>query len=163
MSGYLLDTHTLLSAFEGASDLSRRAGRLIEDSANDVVISIVVYWELQIKQTIGKLRVAREYNERLWEWFDACGFTRLGLQRSHCDRYRALPLHHRDPFDRMLIAQAQVEGLSILSADPRFKKYDVKVVWRNEPSYPRPGARSRRLLIGNRFVTNKTSSALISA
>ncbi|PYI46894.1 MAG: PIN domain nuclease [Verrucomicrobia bacterium] len=129
MSGYLLDTHTLLWAFEGDSDLSRRAGRLVEDSANDVVISIVVYWELQIKQTIGKLRVAREYNERLWEWFDACGFTRLGLQRSHCDRYRALPLHHRDPFDRMLIAQAQVEGFAILTADPRFKKYDVKVVW----------------------------------
>ena len=57
MSGYLLDTHTLLWAFEGDSDLSRRAGRLLEDSANDVVISIVVYWELQIKQTIGKLRV----------------------------------------------------------------------------------------------------------
>jgi len=129
MSGYLLDTHTVLSAFEGDSDLSRRAGRLIEDPANDVVISIVAYWELQIKQTIGKLRVALEYNERLWEWFDGCGFRRLGLQRSHCDRYRALPFHHRDPFDRMLIAQAQVEGFSILTADPRFKKYDVKVVW----------------------------------
>ncbi len=129
MSGYLLDTHTLLWAFEGHGDLSRRAGRLIEDPANDVVISIVAYWELQIKQTIGKLRVAAEYNDRLWEWFEACGFKRLGLQRSHCDRYRALPLHHRDLFDRILIAQAQVEGLSILTADPRFKKYDVKVVW----------------------------------
>ena len=129
MNGYLLDTHTLLWAFDGDSGLSRRAGRVIEDSANDVVISIVVYWELQIKQTIGKLRVALEYNERLWEWFDAYGFKRLGLQRSHCDRYRALPLHHRDPFDRMLIAQAQVEGFAILTADPRFKKYDVKVVW----------------------------------
>jgi PIN domain nuclease of toxin-antitoxin system len=117
MSGYLLDTHTVLWAFEGDSDLSRRAGRLIEDPANDLVISIVAYLELQIKQTIGKLRVA------------AGGFKRLGLQRSHCDRYRALPLHHRDPFDRMLIAQAQVEGYSILTADPRFKKYDVKVIW----------------------------------
>ena len=129
MSGYLLDTHTLLWAFEGDSDLSRRAGRLIEDPANEVVISIVAYWELQIKQTIGKLRVAAEYNDRLWEWFGAGGFKRLGLQRSHCDRYRALPLYHRDPFDRMLIAQAQVEGFSILTADPRFKKSDVKVVW----------------------------------
>ncbi len=128
MNGYLLDTHTLLWAFEGDSDLSRRAGRLIEDSANDVVISVVVYWELQIKQTIGKLRVALEYNERLWEWFERM-ISSEGLQRSHCDRYRALPLHHRDPFDRMLIAQAQVEGFLILTADPRFKKYDVKVVW----------------------------------
>jgi PIN domain nuclease of toxin-antitoxin system len=66
MSGYLLDTHTLLWAFEGHSDLSRRAGRLIEDPANDVVISIVACWELQIKQTIGKVRVASECNDRLW-------------------------------------------------------------------------------------------------
>ena len=64
--------------------------RLIEDPATDVVISIVAYWELQIKQTIKKLRVASEYNDRLWEWFDAGGFKRLGLQRSHCDRYRVL-------------------------------------------------------------------------
>ncbi len=81
MSGYLLDTHTVLWAFEGDRDLSRRAGRLIEDPANDVVISIVAYWELQIKQTIGKLRVAAEYNDRLWEWFGTGRFTRLGLQR----------------------------------------------------------------------------------
>jgi PIN domain nuclease of toxin-antitoxin system len=114
---------------EGHGDLSRRAGRLIEDPATDVVINIVAYWELQIKQTIGKLRVASEYSDPLWEWFDAGGFKRLGLQRSHCDRYRVLPLHDRDPFDRMLIAQAQVEGFSIVTADPRFKRYDVKVVW----------------------------------
>ena len=93
------------------------------------MISIVAYWELHIKQTIGKLRVASEYNDPLWQWFDAGGFKRLGLQRSHCDRYRVLPLHDRDPFDRMLIAQAQVEGFSIVTADPRFKRYDVKVVW----------------------------------
>jgi PIN domain nuclease of toxin-antitoxin system len=78
---------------------------------------------------IVKLCVAAEYNDRLWEWFESGGFKRLALQRSHCDRYRVLPLHHRDPFDRMLIAQAQVEGFSIVTADPRFKRYDVKVVW----------------------------------
>ena len=57
------------------------------------------------------------------------GFIHLGLQRSHCDAYRALPLHHRDPFDRMLIAQAAVEDLAILTPDRRFKKYEVKVLW----------------------------------
>jgi len=129
MSGYLLDTHTLLWAFEGDRQLSRRARKLIEDPATDLVVSIVAYWELQVKQTIGKLRVAPEFNERLWEWFDIGGFKRLGLQWSHCDAYRALQLHHRDPFDRLLIAQAQVEGFAILTADRRFKKYRVPVVW----------------------------------
>jgi PIN domain nuclease of toxin-antitoxin system len=129
MSGYLLDTHTLLWAFEGDDQLSRRAGKLIEDPASVVAISIVAYWELQVKQTIGRLRVALDYNERLWEWVGGAGFIRLGLQRSHCDAYQALPLHHRDPFDRMLIAQAAVEDLAILTADRRFKKYEVKVLW----------------------------------
>src|SRR5947207_15170435 len=98
MSGYLLDTHTLLWAFEGDSDLSRRAGRLIEDPANDVAISIVAYWELQIKQTIRKSRAAAEYNDSLWQWFDTGRFTRLGLPPSHCDRCRPLPFHPRAPF-----------------------------------------------------------------
>jgi PIN domain nuclease of toxin-antitoxin system len=129
MSGYLVDTHALLWAFEGDRQLSRRAGALIENPATDVVISIVAYWELQIKQTIGKLRVAVDYNERLWEWTEAARFRHLGLQRSHCDHYRDLPLHHRDPFDRMLIAQAEIEDFAILTADRRFKKYDVAVVW----------------------------------
>ena len=92
-------------------------------------MSIVVYWELQVKQTIGKLNVATDYNERLWEWIELSAFRRLALQRSHCDFYRALPLHRRDSFDRMLIAQAQVERLSMLTADRRFRKYDVTVVW----------------------------------
>ena len=129
MSGYLLDTHTLLWAFEGDGQLSRRAARLIQDPARVVAISIVTYWELQVKQTIGKLRVALGYNERLWEWIEASGFTRVGLQCSHCDAYRALPLHHRDPFDRMLIAQAELEDFAILTADRRFRNYDVTVVW----------------------------------
>ena len=85
MSGYLLDSHTLLWAFEGDNDLSRRAGRIIEDSANDVVISIVAYWELQIKQTIGKLRVAPRIQRTSLGmvrrgWFQATGTTAIALR-----------------------------------------------------------------------------------
>ena len=129
MSGYLLDTRTVLWAFEGDRDLSRRAGQLIEDPANNVVISIVAYWELQIKQTIGNCARPPNTTTVSGNGSTGNGFARLGIQRSHWDRYRALPMHHRDPFNRMLIAQAQIEGFSILTANPRFKKYHVKAVW----------------------------------
>jgi PIN domain nuclease of toxin-antitoxin system len=131
MNGYLLDTQTLLWAFEGDRRLRRQAARLFEDSSTRIFVSIVSYWELQIKQNVGKLRVAPTFNERFCQWLDGGGIEWLPIRRPHCDGYRALPLHHRDPFDRMLVAQAQVEDLAILTSDRRFKRYDVNVVWSN--------------------------------
>lgn len=129
MNEYLLDTHTLVWAFEGDAHLSQIAARILSDVRNAVSASVASYWELQIKQTIGKLRVAADYNARLCAWLDSERMNWLTISREHCDRYRSLSLHHRDPFDRMLVAQAQVEELAILTVDPRFKQYDVKVVW----------------------------------
>jgi PIN domain nuclease of toxin-antitoxin system len=126
---YLLDTHALIWAFEGDARLSRKAARILTEVRNAVSVSIASYWELQIKQTVGKLRVAANYNPRLCAWLDEERINWLTILQQHCDRYRSLALHHRDPFDRMLVAQAQVEGLAILTADRRFKSYDVKVVW----------------------------------
>ena len=129
MNEYLLDTHTLVWVFEGDAHVSRRVAQILSAVRNAVSVSIASYWELQIKQTVGKLRVAADYNARLCGWLDGERINWLTIRREHCDRYRSPELHHRDPFDRMLVAQAQVEGLAILTADRRFKSYDVKVVW----------------------------------
>lgn len=129
MRSYLLDTHTLLWAFTGDRQLRRRAGAIISDASNKVFVSIVAYWELQVKQSIGKLKVAPNFNEALCQWIELGAIQWLHLTRTHCNTYRSLALHHRDPFDRMLIAQAQAENLLVLTADRIFNDYDVKVVW----------------------------------
>ncbi len=129
MNGYLLDTHALLWAFAGDRRLRRRSMEIIRDVSSTICISIVTYWELQVKQTVGKLQVEVNFNAALCQWIETGAMRWLALTRDHCNQYRALALHHRDPFDRMLIAQAQVEKLAILTRDRVFRDYDVKVVW----------------------------------
>jgi len=125
----LIDTQVIIWLATGAeARLSRAAMRCFHE-ADELFLSIVSYWEIAIKRGIRKLR---------WEEREAEAFERglrenqiqeLGIRRVHCDGVVVLARHHRDPFDRMIIAQAQAEQLSILTADPRFKHYDVKVVW----------------------------------
>jgi len=120
----LLDTHVLLWWLADDPRLGDRARDLIADPDNAVYLSAVVTWEIRIKQSIGKLDIPTDFRPVV----DAQGFTGLPLTIDHTDALAALPMHHRDPFDRMLVAQARSEGLTVLTADASFRSYDVGVV-----------------------------------
>lgn len=120
---YLLDTHVIIWALDGAPQLSA-THRDILASDEPCVISVVSLWEMFIKIGIGKLDIRDDYLSVI----EDTGFAMLDIAYDHTLAIRALPLHHRDPFDRMLVAQAQVEGLTILSTDSRIKSYGVEVI-----------------------------------
>jgi PIN domain nuclease of toxin-antitoxin system len=120
----LLDTHVALWWLTEPERLGKRAYAWIESGDNTSSVSAVSVAEAAIKTALGKLRVPDRFLELLWE----SGFDELPLSAAHADRLRSLPLHHADPFDRMLVAQAQAERLSLVTADRRCMAYDVEVV-----------------------------------
>jgi len=123
-SGQLLDSHALLWFLGGdAKRISPQLRERLEDDATTV--SAASIWEIAIKVGLGKLRAPQELPLRI----EKLGFQLLPIRPEHAWRARDLPLHHRDPFDRMLIAQAQVERLPIVTADSQFAPYGVKVIW----------------------------------
>ncbi len=122
----LLDTHALLWWLADAPELSTNARHLIANPDNQVHVSAVSGWEIGIKQALGKLEVD---TEELAGAVREGGFEALPVSFEHGLRAGALPSHHRDPFDRMLIAQAQAEGLTIVTRDPAFSAYDVTCAW----------------------------------
>lgn len=97
----------------------------IEAEDSEVLVSTASLWEIAIKAALGKLDAPDDLPERV----PALGFQMLPVSVDHAWHVRALPLHHGDPFDRLLIAQAQIERLPIVTADPAFAAYDVEVVW----------------------------------
>lgn len=120
MRGYLLDTHTLLWSLDNDRRLSARHRQIIQSEPN-VYVSVATLWEIAIKRSLNKLEVSPDINTVIHE----AGYHQLGIERAHIDALLPMPLHHRDPFDRMLIAQARVENLSILTSDRHFASYDV--------------------------------------
>jgi PIN domain nuclease of toxin-antitoxin system len=118
----LLDTHVLIWWDEGAR-LSREARAAIVD-ADQVYVSAVSGWEIAIKTALGRLRPLRTVEEAIVE----SGFEELPVRLRHAAALGELSSHHRDPFDRMLIAQAQVDGLAIVTRDSAFALYDVPLV-----------------------------------
>jgi PIN domain nuclease of toxin-antitoxin system len=124
----LLDTHTLLWFVANDSALSGTARTLIE-TADDVFVSVASAWETAIKVHLGKLTVDAPSAEWFFgEQMRANGFTYLPIAPAHVFRAAALPLHHRDPFDRMLIAQSLVEGLTLVTPDD-FRAYGLAAAW----------------------------------
>lgn len=126
MNGYLLDTQAYLAWVTGDDGLGQRATDELRSAR--VVASDVTLWEVAIKVAIGKLRVDGEVGA----WFElharANRFVPMPVARAHIGRVAVLPLHHRDPFDRLLIAQAQIEGLTLVSTDRAMRRYDVQVL-----------------------------------
>ncbi len=124
----LLDTNVLYWWLNDPSRLSAGAEAAIVDRSNSVVVSAVVPWELAIKTNLGKLRA-----QTLLSIWDAKladeGFSELLINSAHGIRAGLLRRHHRDPFDRMLAAQAQATGWPIVSADPVFESYGVRRIW----------------------------------
>lgn len=121
----LLDTQVLLWVLLGARQLAGKA-RAMVDGAEEVHVSSVSLWEASIKAATGKLKVDLD---RLDERLAENGFEQLPVTWSHVRQLRHLPLLHRDPFDRMLVAQAMVENLTIVTLDARIVAYGVRVVW----------------------------------
>ena len=124
----LLDTHAFLWLRTAPARLSGAAREALATPENEVYLSVVSAWELAIKEARGKLGFARPFEVIVPEMIAATEARELAIERRHALRVARLPLHHHDPFDRMLIAQAQVEGLTILTADPQFRRYDVEVL-----------------------------------
>lgn len=124
----LLDTHTFLW-FIYRQPAGERYFQLCLDPANALYLSAASYWEISIKAGLGKLDLAASWPKVFDRELDANTIHWLPIEKSHCLELLTLPRHHRDPFDRLLIAQARVEGLTLLSADANFNGYDVAVIW----------------------------------
>ncbi len=121
----LLDSHALLWAAYAAPNLSHTAVQSIGDPANKVFWSLASFWELTIKQSAGKLHLPRELDEATQEM----SFQLLSIEPRHVRMIRMLPPIHKDPFDRMLIAQAIDEGLVLVTRDSEMRRYPVATLW----------------------------------
>jgi PIN domain nuclease of toxin-antitoxin system len=124
----LIDTHVVIWWLEDADRLSHRAATILANRDNLIFISAAVGWELAIKVSIGKLR-PRSMLHGLDRILEQEGFSELPITMNMAIRAGMLPYHHRDPFDRLLVAQAQSLKLPILSADALLDRYDVRRLW----------------------------------
>ncbi len=124
----LLDTHVFLWWLADDQRLSPRCREQIANPINDVMLSAVTVWELAIKLGLGKLEMEPSDAERLHLLAADNGFDELPISAAHAAEVRLLPAHHRDPFDRLLVAQAQSEGLTVVTADPAIHPYQVAVM-----------------------------------
>ena len=129
MMQLLLDTHSFLWFAGGNDRLSRKAREAIEDMSNAAYLSMASLWEMAIKINIGKLELPKPLGVLVSEQMRENEFKMLRAEIEHFEIYTSLPLHHRDPFDRMMIAQAQVEGLSVVSKDEALADYDINLLW----------------------------------
>jgi PIN domain nuclease of toxin-antitoxin system len=125
----LLDTHTLIWFFQGNENFSEKMRLLIEDENNEKLISIVSVWEMSIKQSIGKLKFSLPVKTFIEQKLALNDFKLLNINLDHIDVITTLPLEHRDPFDRILIAQAMGEKIPIISVDTVFDAYSITRLW----------------------------------
>jgi len=125
----LLDTHAFLWAVTGDQRLSSPARALIEDGENQVFLSAVSMWEIVLKAKAGKLHVEGSVAKVLEEQMRQARIAPLPIYPAHVLRVAALPPIHKDPFDRLLIAQAQAENLALVTRDPEIRRYTVQVIW----------------------------------
>jgi PIN domain nuclease of toxin-antitoxin system len=120
----LPDSHALLWWASDSERLSKRARALLNDDDNQMLFSAVATWEIYVKHAMGKLQHLGDF-----DLIEETSPTLLPITHAHAQAAAALPYHHRDPFDRMLIAQAQIEDAVIVTADRAFAAYDVRTVW----------------------------------
>jgi len=125
----LLDTHTLLWFALTDTGLSGTASSLIMDPDNEKLVSPASYWEIDIKISIKKYALSQPYEVFMDEAIDKNGFGYLHIEPKHTAALIRLPFHHKDPFDRLLIAQAIIEGIPIVSGDPVLDSYPIKRLW----------------------------------
>ena len=125
----LLDTHTAFWYFEGSSQLSAKAKLIIDDNDNEIYVSIVSAWEIAIKRSLDREKTLLCDVSEFFDEIAASGFELLTLQPHHICSVEELPYHHRDPFDRLLIATAIADDMVFVSADENVTKYALKWLW----------------------------------
>jgi PIN domain nuclease of toxin-antitoxin system len=127
MSSILLDTHAFIWLSEDDQNLPNATRQTIEDT-NNVFVSIASFWEISIKLTIGKISLQSDFND-IEERFNSTRFQLLSISIKDTIQLRQLPLNHKDPFDRILIAQAMNRSIPLVSRDSEFDRYPIQRVW----------------------------------
>ena len=125
----LLDTHSFLWFIGGHSNLSATARSLIEDPANQSFVSVASLWEMAIKVSLGKLTLKSPFETLVPQQLQPNGFGLLAITVDHLASVISLPFHHRDPFDRLLVAQATVEQMPLVGRDLAFDAYGIQRLW----------------------------------
>lgn len=125
----LLDTHTFLWWITNNEQLSNTSRNIIGDSQNELFFSVASGWEMAIKARLGKLELPENLDQFIAEQLQQNAIAGLPIQMSHALHVYTLPPLHRDPFDRLLIAQSQLENMPILTIDPQIGRYDLEVIW----------------------------------
>lgn len=125
----LMDAHSFLWFVNGSSQLSSRARAIIEDPANDKLLSMANIWEMAIKINLGKLSIAQPFEQFIPHQLLINGFEMFEIKFDHIAKFVQLPFHHRDPFDRLLIAQSLADQIPIISIDSVFDLYSVQRLW----------------------------------
>jgi PIN domain nuclease of toxin-antitoxin system len=125
----LLDTQALLWIRADHPGLSKKAKNAYRKKENEVFVSVVSFWELAIKKSLGKIEMTGTLKEFIDSAFERLGLSLLPLTLDHILKVDLLPFHHRDPFDRILAAQALCEGMEVVAGDSEFDKYGVKRIW----------------------------------
>ena len=125
----ILDSHLLLWAVDDPGRLSPTATALLQDPANELLVSAATIWEMSIKVGLGKLTLSQPYRAWMTQALDDLGATILPITVEYADAQAALPFRHHDPFDRLIIAQTLLEGISVVSDDGLFDAYGVSRLW----------------------------------
>lgn len=125
----LVDAHTFIWAVDDPSKLGPQAATALQDPGNDLLLSAGTIWEIAIKVGLGKLSLSMPYRQRMNQAITDLGMTVLPITVEYADVQGNLPKYHGDPFDRLLVAQAQVENMALVSADPGFDPYGINRLW----------------------------------
>ncbi len=125
----LLDSHTLIWSADRPDRITSAAMTAMSDPANELLVSAATLWEIAIKFGLGKLPISLPYRQWMEKAMVDLGLVLLPITLDHAERLALLPWHHRDPFDRLLVAQAQVEGVPLVSADETLDPYGISRIW----------------------------------
>jgi PIN domain nuclease of toxin-antitoxin system len=126
---FLLDSHTLLWFLLDDPQLSSAARDAIADAENQILVSPASLWEIAIKISLGKYRLPQDYGEFMAQQLARNDFDLIPIELRHTAALIEMPFHHRDPFDRLLVAQAKMENITLISRDAALEAYDVQRLW----------------------------------
>ncbi|QTA81358.1 PIN domain-containing protein [Desulfonema limicola] len=125
----LLDTSTFLWFIGGSRKLSKKAIEIIENFDNELVMSAASLWEIAIKDSIGKLELSEPFEQLIPKEINKNEIEILQIELPHLYEMMKLPLYHKDPFDRLIIAQGIIEQLPVIACDKAFKSYNIDIIW----------------------------------